>query len=389
MSLKKTNNRDLKFTNLKIAVNTRLLIPNKLEGIGWFTYESLKRITNNHPEHEFIFIFDRDFSDEFIFSKNIKPVIAKPVTRHPVLWYLWLEYTIPKVLKKHNIDLFLSPDGFLSLSTNIPSVAVIHDINFVHQPQDIPLLAEKYYNYYFPKFAKKSNRIATVSNYSKMDIVNEFGIDANKIDVVYNGANTKFKAISKDIAEKTKKQFSEGSDYFVFVGALHPRKNIARLLQAYDVFCKESSKNIKLVLVGDMMFKTKNIENIYTNMMYKSNVIFTGRLSPDVLRDVIASALALTFVPYFEGFGIPIVEAMYCDTPVITSNVTSMPEVGGDACILVDPFSVNSIKNAMLKISDSDFLRKSLIEKGRIQRELFTWDKTAEKLWSTIEKAFL
>lgn len=370
---------------MKIAVNTRLLIKDKLEGIGWFTFESLIRITKNHPEHHFFFIFDRNYSDEFIFANNITPIIVKPVTRHPFLWYLWLEYSIPQALKKYNIDLFLSPDGFLSLSTNVPSIAVIHDINFVHKPKDIPYLATKYYNYYYPKFAHKAVRIATVSEYSKQDIAKEFNVNTNKIDVVYNGANTKFCAATTSEILEIKNKYTNGKDYFVFVGALHPRKNIARLLEAYDLFCESSSLDIKLVLVGDMMFKTNDIETAFENMKNKSNVVFTGRLSAFDLKNVIASALALTFVPYFEGFGIPIVEAMYCDVPVITSNVTSMPEVGGNACLLVDPFSVNSIKDAMIKIASSKDLRENLILAGQKQRELFTWDKTAEKLWKTIE----
>src|SRR5512139_2040469 len=102
---------------MRIAVNTRLLIKDKLEGIGWFTYETLKRITRKHPEHEFIFLFDRPFDKEFIFAQNIIPVIITPEARHPILWYLWFEYSVPRALKKYKADIFLSPDGYLSLST--------------------------------------------------------------------------------------------------------------------------------------------------------------------------------------------------------------------------------------------------------------------------------
>ena len=128
-----------------IAVNTRLLLKNKLEGIGWFTFETLKRITQKHKEHQFVFIFDRPYSEEFIFSNNITPVVIVPQARHPFLWRWWFEKSIPKVLRRHKADLFLSPDGYLSLKTDVKSIAVMHDLNFEHHPNDLPFLVRRYY----------------------------------------------------------------------------------------------------------------------------------------------------------------------------------------------------------------------------------------------------
>ncbi len=373
---------------MKIAVNTRLLIKNKLEGIGWFTFETLKRITQNHPEHEFVFIFDRQFSQEFIFSSNITPVVINPQSRHPFLWYIWFEQSIPKLFKQIKPDLFLSPDGFLSLSSKVPSFSVIHDINFVHQPKDLPFFARKYYNHYFPLYAKKAERIATVSEFSKKDLYENYKLSPNKIDVVYNGVNEIYSPVEEKEKSITKNKYTSGNDFFVFIGALHPRKNVSRLLLAFDEFKKACKSDIKLVIVGDFMFKNNDLKNVYSKLFYKNDVVFTGRLSPDELRYVIGSALALTFVPYFEGFGIPIIEAMSCGTPVITSNVTSMPEVAGEAALLVNPFSTESIKNGMLKITKDNNFRDGLIKKGFVQQKKFSWDKTADKLWISIEKCF-
>ena len=142
---------------MTIAVNTRLLIKNKLDGIGRFTHETLKRITTEHKEHHFVFLFDRDFDEEFIFSDNITPLILGPQARHPVLFYIWFEMSVGNVLNKLKPDLFLSPDGYLSLRARCKSLPVIHDINFAHYPQDLPYSVRKYYNHFFPKFAKKVN----------------------------------------------------------------------------------------------------------------------------------------------------------------------------------------------------------------------------------------
>lgn len=373
---------------MKVAVNTRLLIKNKLEGIGWFMYETLKRITQQHPEHEFYFIFDRKYDPGFIFSDNIKPLVISPQARHPFLYYLWFEFSVPYILNKIKADVFLSPDGYLPLSNNkIPSVAVFHDLNFEHYPEDIPWLERKYYRHFFPKYARHAGRIATVSEFSKSDIIKQYGIDDTKIDVTYNGANEAFRPIDEKEKQKLRDKYTEGNPYFVFIGSLHPRKNLVNLFRAFDRFRKNTENPVKLLIIGEKKWWTSRIEETYSNMEYKDQVCFSGRLSAAELHNALASALALTYVSYFEGFGIPIVEAFRCDVPVITSNVTSMPEIAGDAALLTDPFDIDDIANAMQKIYVDDKLRDSLIEKGRIRREKFTWQKSAERLWNTIIKA--
>jgi glycosyltransferase involved in cell wall biosynthesis len=225
-----------------------------------------------------------------------------------------------------------------------------------------------------------------MSYFSKNDIVKIYKIDPSKIDVVFDGCNSNYKPISNDIQLATKNKFSKGSDYFLFVGALHPRKNISRLFKAFDSFKTTQKSDIKLVIVGEKYYWTNEIKKTYLEMKAKEDVVFTGRLSNEELNNLLGSALALTYVPYFEGFGIPILEAMNCDTPVITSNVTSMPEVASDAAILVDPFSVESIATGMNRIYNEPTLRQELIEKGRIRKLEFSWDKTAKLLWESIEK---
>lgn len=368
-----------------IAVNTRLLIQGKLEGIGWFARETLSRITRDHPEHQFLFIFDRPFASEFVFSENVTPIVLSPPTRHPFLWYLWFEFQIPRILKKHKVDLFFSPDGYLSLGTRVRQLAAIHDINFAHRPKDLPWLTAKYYNYFFPRFARKARRIVTVSFFSKEDLLRTYKIGSDKIDVVYNGVNTLYTPTTETEQEKARARYSGGKAYFLFIGSLHPRKNISGLLRAYDAFRTSVETDTKLVIIGESMFKSNDIELTYEGMRYKEDVIFTGRLSNEELHQVLGASLALTFVPFFEGFGIPVIEAMNAGVPVICSNTTSLPEVGGHAVLYVDPFSLNQIRDAMIKIYQEKELRDSLIEKGFVQKEKFSWDKTAELLWGSIQ----
>jgi glycosyltransferase involved in cell wall biosynthesis len=235
---------------VQIVVNTRLLLRDKLEGMGWFSYQVLKRISQKNPKVHFVFLFDRQYDESFIFADNITPLVLSPQARHPFLYYAWLQVSVKGILNRMKPDLFLSPDGFLSLGAKCKQLPVIHDINFLHHPKDSKWLTAKYYNHYFPKFAKEATRIATVSEYSKNDISKNYHINPSNIDVVYNGINEFFKPLSEINKAETRLKYTAGKNYFVCVGSLHPRKNIPQLIKAFSEFKKETLAEIKLVLAG-------------------------------------------------------------------------------------------------------------------------------------------
>ena len=371
---------------LKIAVNTRLLLPGKLEGIGWFTYESFRRIVHQHPEHRFYFLFDRPFSEEFVFSSNVEPVVLFPPARHPILYYLFFEQAVPRRLNRLGVDLFVSPDGFLSGRFKGPQLPVFHDLNFMHRPEFLPWMTRTHYRRFFPAYAKIARRIATVSEYSKRDIVRSFGYPETKIDVVYNGVNDLFSPIGEDLQQATRDEFTGGSPYFIYIGALHKRKNIGQMLRAFERFRHHHGQAFKLVIIGAPMFSDAEPEKVLQSMRYREEVLFLGRQYGETLRRLLASARALLLVSHFEGFGIPIIEAMQCDVPAIVSDTTSMPEVAGDAALLIDPGSVAQIADAMTRMARDEQLRTALVEKGRVQRERFSWDKTAASLWASMTR---
>ncbi len=372
---------------MRIAVNTRLLIKGKLEGIGWFTYESLKRIVAAHPEHEFIFIFDRKPHPDFIFGDNVKAVVAHPQARHPILWYLFFEYGVRRVLKKYKPDLFLSLDGWLCLNASVKSLAVIHDLNFEAHPEFLPNHIGRYYRHFFPKFARKANRIATVSEFTKSDISNRYGVSADRIDVVYNGANKAFRPLNSSEIQEVRQMYSGGNPYFLFVGLIHPRKNLENQLRAFEIFKRETQSEMKFLVVGARHWWSAELEAITTKSEFKDDIHLLGRKSLDDLVLLYGAAFALMYVSYFEGFGIPITEAFQAETPVITSTESSMPEICGNAGLVVDPQSTEDISSAMKKLAGDDLLRQKLIDEGIKRRSYFSWDKTAELLWRSIEKA--
>ncbi len=372
---------------MRIAVNTRLLLKGRLEGIGWYTQQMLERIVRNHPEHEFIFFFDRPYDPSFVFAPNVTPVVVHPQARHAVLFYLWFEWSVPFLIKKYKADLFLSTDGLCSLSTKVPTCLVMHDLAFEHYPQHLKLSHRWYLQHFSPKFARKAKRIVTVSEYSKEDIAKRYRIKPDRIDVTYNGANPAYRKLSWEEREAVKAEFTGGHEYFVFAGALHPRKNVVALLQAFIKFKRrQRSSPIRLVIVGRMAWKFEELVQLRETMPFKEDVIWAGYMDVDQLSRVIGGAYALIYPSLFEGFGIPILEALKCGVPAVVSNTSSMPEVAGDAALLVDPTDVDDIAAKMGTIYKDEMLRNRLIAAADQQAGKFDWDRSAEQLWDSMMK---
>lgn len=368
---------------MRIAVNTRLLLSGKLDGIGWFSHEVLKRLVAMRPEDEFLFLFDRTFDDEFIYSDNVWAKELFPQARHPLLYRMYFEYSVPKALKQWKADLFFSPDGFLSTRTRVKQIPVIHDINFEHRPQDLPKSYSSYYRSYFPEFAKRADKIITVSEFSANDISDTYGVDRSKIHVAHNGFNPAFRQLKPIEITEAKAKYARNADYFLFVGNFSYRKNIHGIVKAYDQY-KTSGGTSKLVLVGNPLWHYKEMDEALAQSMYAEDIIFPGHLAINDLVLAMGGAKALLFPSYFEGFGIPIIEAFAAGTPVICSDVTSIPEVAGDAALYAGPEDIEQISEHMLAIEKNISLAETLKKQGLKRKLNFSWDITANKVNDTL-----
>jgi glycosyltransferase involved in cell wall biosynthesis len=366
----------------KVAINTRFLLKNKLEGFGWFTYHTTKLLVERNPDIQFYFLFDRDYSPEFVFGANVTPVVLFPQARHPLLFRWWFDFSVTRFLKKEKIDLFISPDGYLSLRTEVPQIGVIHDLNFEHYPEDLKLHHSKYLRKYFPKFANKAKHIITVSEFSKKDIIDCYKIDSNSISVAYNGVDEKFHPALQ-------KKDTKAPPYFLFVGSIHPRKNLKRLLLAFDLFKTQNGTDHQLLVVGDAYFWSDEMKSTLANLRHNADVVFKPYASLDALVDYYQNAEALLFVSYFEGFGIPIVEAMACGCPVLVAQNTACDEIAGDAALKVDPFNVEDIANKIAILSSDSELKSKLSRAGIIRAKLFSWSNTAEVIHQNMHRLLL
>tara|TARA_R110002096_G_scaffold72174_4_gene172186 strand:- start:33868 stop:34995 length:1128 start_codon:yes stop_codon:yes gene_type:complete len=373
---------------MHFAVNTRLLIPDKMDGIGRFTYETLLRISRTNPNSQFTFLFDRkiDFS-RFDFPENVSIKVLSPPARHPILWVIWFEFVLKNWINRNSVDLFISPEGWIPPNLKCKSLGVIHDLNFEHHPENIIYSHRTFLKHFFPRFARRANRIATVSEFSKADIIQNYQISADKIDVVYNGANAIFKPLPETEKQAIRNAYAQGSEYFIFIGTLHPRKNLEHLFKAFGLFKKSRNSAVKLLIAGNRKWWPDSLEKIYQETPSKEDILFLGRLEDEALSKVLGAALCLTYLPYFEGFGIPILEAFQAKVPVITSDVSSMPEVANRAALLCSPSDVEQIADTMKLVVEDEAKRNQLIQLGLERAKYFSWDQTANLLWQSVQKA--
>ncbi len=371
---------------MTIAVNCWILRNKKLDGIGYFTVNAIAHLIKNHPEVHFQILCDKKFTETYFDFPNSSKHKLFPALRHPVLYVIYMELVLPFFLRKHKPDLMVSADGYLSLLSSCKQIPVIYDINFEHKPQDVKLKNRIYFKFFFKRFARKAKRIATISEYSKKDIADYYKLDPSTIDNVSCGINSDFLPLNEQEIIAVKNKWSGGKPYFFFVGSMHPRKNIKRLIDGFNLFKQNTGSDFKLILAGSILWSKTEIEDSYTKSPFKDDILFTGRLSDEDLQKMLGAAYALSFVPIFEGFGLPIVEAFQSGVPVICSNVTSMPEVAGDAAWMVDPFRIDDIAAGMEKLSADTEYRNQLIAKGHIQKKKFSWEQTAKLLWECISK---
>jgi len=339
-----------------------------------------------HPEDTFHFFFDRAYDKKYVFADNVKPYVLHPQARHPWLWHMWFEWAVPSQLTKIKADVFFSGDMYLSLKTKVPTVMVSHDLNYEHHPEYLKASHAKYMLNYSSKFHKKAKHLIAVSETTKQDIITTYNIPADNITVAGNAVPSNFEPATSKQRVELEAKYTDGCPYFIYIGSLHPRKNVKRLVEAFELFKLTTKRSHKLVIFGQTAFKTGDIFNYHKTMRHKGDVRFLTDKNANVYR-LLAGAEALCYVSLFEGFGIPILEAFSCKVPVITSNVSSMPEVAGKGALLVDPYSPQMIAQAMKQLSDNSPLNNKLTALGEQQLKKYSWDRSAETVYQALVEA--
>ncbi|MEO7176901.1 MAG: glycosyltransferase family 1 protein [Saprospiraceae bacterium] len=354
----------------------------RLEGIGWYNFELLKAMAKAHPETEFICFFDRKVDPVFIVEPNIIPVVLHPMARHPFLFYVWFQWSVRRALAKYRVDVFFSPDGFLCLNTSVPTLLTMHDLAYIAYPEALVKMDLWHYRRFVPKFIRRADHILTVSDFVKKEIETYFPEAKGKITSIHNGLRDGFRALSVEEQDSVREKLTDGKEYFFYLGAIHPRKNIHRLIEAFDLFCAQNPQNDhQLVIGGRLAWQSGPVEKALRNSRFRSRIHLIGSVEEAQLPLIVASANAIVYMSLYEGFGLPIIEAMQSGVPVITSKDTAMDEIAGDAALLADPQSAQSIADALVLVTSDSVLRKNLIDAGKERVMSFSWDHAADEVY--------
>lgn len=357
----------------RIALNARLLIPGKLEGIGGYTDAICARWIAACPDDEFLLLFDRAPHPDFNYGPNVEMRQLLPPARRPLLMDAWFDFSVARALRRWRADVFVSMDGYLSRGrVPCPQISVMHDLNFEHHPEWIPEMYGRHYRARFPEYARLAAHVVTVSEYSRQDILNSYNCAAEKVSVIGNAADPLYHPLEEAERKAWRRERMDGANYWLFVGSLHPRKNIGGLLIAYQAY-RAAGGEAKLAIVGAGMFGQAADP--------EPGVVWLGRKSKEELAKWVGAAEGLLYLPYFEGFGVPIVEAMAAAIPVVASAVTSIPEVcGGAAAGLVDPEDAEGAAEAMRRVETDESWRADRVAAGLERSKAFSWDDQAQKM---------
>jgi glycosyltransferase involved in cell wall biosynthesis len=272
-----------------------------------------------------------------------------------------------------------------------PVVVTIHDLAFERMPETFTRRGSFQLKLTVRRTAKKAARIATVSEYSRQDLLNIYNLTPEKVAVTYNGVGSSFvpQPSIPNEAEEIRRRFGVSRDFLLAVGSLQPRKNMVRLIRAYAKLRSEREDfRPQLVIVGRKLWLASEIFDEVKRQRWADDVILTGYVADEDLPALYRAARAFVYPSLFEGFGLPPLEAMACGTPVVTSDVSSLPEVTGDAALLIDPNDERALANALIEIVNDQGLRAKLRERGIAQAGKFTWREAAEKTLSLYQEAY-
>jgi glycosyltransferase involved in cell wall biosynthesis len=371
---------------MRIAVNTRFLLHDQLEGVGIVTDEVMKRMVKSHPYDEFDYYFDRKYHSRFVQEPTIHPHVFAPVTRLPLLIRWWLNHPVRQDVIKNNVDVFFSPDGFIPLGMSVPKVSMFHDVAYLRYPEHLQPRIRNFYAKWMPRYMAETDHIITVSEFSKKEIIDGYKINPDKISVVYNGITDSYQPLDDVRKTEVRQEYTQGRPYFLYLGAIHPRKNVLTLVRAFEQYKTSANNDYQLIVAGRSAWHTEDVFQAIEKSKFKNDIHLPGYVSTDNATSLVGAATAMIYPSLYEGFGLPVVEAMACGVPVICSNVSSLPEVAGGAALLFYPMDVDQLSKHLQSITTDEKLRNDLIRLGLEKKKFFSWDKAAEEIYTILEK---
>lgn len=370
---------------MRIGIDIRTLMDAQYSGVSEYTYNLVKNLLKKDTQNEYVLFYNsfKNVSERIPkFEGNYK--IVK--TKYPNKFFNFLlqkTFKYPKIDKFLEVDIFIAPNiGFYALSNDCMKILTIHDLSFLRYPEFFSWkrrLWHKVIN--VKKLVKNFDKLVAVSENTKNDLIELCNIDKSKVEVVYSGISRNYKSsITNYELEKVRDKYELPENFILYLGTIEPRKNIISIIKAYNKFRDGRSEmsDIRLVLAGGKGWKTKKIYKERNNSKYKNDIIFTGYVDDKDKPALYSLANIFIYPSFYEGFGFPPLEAMACGTPVISSFSSSLPEVVGNAGMMLDPYNVNDLTKVIEELLNNKDLQEDLKQKGLEQVKKFSWDDAAE-----------
>ena len=379
---------------MRIGIEAQRLFRPHKHGMDIVVRELISNLQEIDKENEY-FIFVKPDKDSSAISSTANFKVVE-ISGGPYPW--WEQFKLPRIAKSYNCDLLHCTSNTAPYSKTIPLITTLHDIiymegSFLELLTNEASLYQKLGNLYrriiVSKVVKNSKRLITVSNFEKENITNFFKLKTEKIQAIYNCVNRTFTTnINKDHIIRVKSKYKLPENYLLHIANKDPRKNTKKVLLAFNEFLKTTTTNHKLLILGCKEADLKAILNDINIMDLYKHIVLTGYVSDEDLPVIYYLSQLFLFPSLREGFGIPIIEAMACGVPVITSNTSSMPEVSGDAAHIINPNKTKDISNGMIKILSDDRYKNELIRKGLYRSQQFSWNKMASQVLEEYKKLY-
>jgi len=359
---------------MRIAIDARKLHD---FGIGTYIRNLLRQLARIDGRNEYVLLCqDADLGLADQLGPNFRAV------REPSPNYSFSEQIhVPWVLRRERPDVFHAPHYVLPPAVSCRSVVTIHDCIHLMFPQYLPNRAAALFaRAAMWAAAKRADRILTVSEASKRDILRFFRVPADKVVVVYNAIDERFSiAPSDEDVARVRERYQLNHEFVLYVGNIKPHKNLVRLIEAFDELRNSGFEHLKLLIIGDQISKLPALRRAVHSHKLHKHVRFLGYLDDDTLAVLYRLAAVFVFPSLYEGFGLPPLEAMACGTPVVTSNTSSLPEVAGDAAVLVDPTDTHAITDGMRRVLTDPTLAAQLRARGPLRAREFSWEQSVAR----------
>jgi glycosyltransferase involved in cell wall biosynthesis len=360
---------------LRIAIDARKL---RDYGIGTYVRNLLRQLAQTDQKTEYVVLcrtWDIDLLNDLGPNFRLVPESSPGYSVREQL-------TVPRDLWRERVDLFHAPHYVLPALTPCKSVVTIHDCIHLRFPQYLPSrLGYAYARTSLWMATHRSSRIMTVSEASKRDILEYYKVPAEKIDVIYNGIDDRFCRIpAEEDVVRVRERYQLEDPFILYAGNVKPHKNLKRLIEAFDILRQGDFENVKLVMIGDEISKYAVLRHAVHRHHLHKHVRFLGFVPHRTLAVLYRLAGVFVFPSLYEGFGLPPLEAMASGTPVIASNVSSLPEVVGDAAVLIDPLQPEAIADAIRRVLTDGPLRDGMRQRGLERARAFSWERSIARV---------